>query len=127
MNKLNVIGVDLAKNVIQISVLAPLNRELRNSALTRRKFAEFLARQRPNLVAFEARATSHYRARVAQRHGHQVKIIPAKAVFPFRQGHKTDENDALAVAEAAKTGQRKVVMPGARPLPRMKCAQAWYI
>jgi transposase len=30
-----------------------------------------------------------------------VKIIPAKAVFPFRQGHKTDENDALAVAEAA--------------------------
>ena len=91
----------MAKNVIQISVLSPSNRELRNSALTRRKFAEFLARQRPSLVAFEACATSHYWARVAQRHGHQVKIIPAKAVAPFRQGHKTDENDALAVAEAA--------------------------
>ena len=102
MTKLNVIGVDLAKNVIQISVLSPSNRELRNSALTRRKFAEFLGRQRPSLVAFEACATSHYWARVAQRHGHQVKIIPAKAVFPFRQGHKTDENDALAVAEAAR-------------------------
>ena len=101
MTKLNVIGVDLAKNVIQISVLSPSNRELRNSALTRRKFAEFLARQRPSLVAFEACATSHYWASVAQRHGHQVKIIPAEAVFPFRQGHKTDENDALAVAEAA--------------------------
>ncbi len=101
MTKLNVIGVDLAKNVIQISVVSPSNRELRNSALTRRKFAEFLARQRPGLVAFEACATSHYWARVAQRHGHQVKIIPAKVVFPFRQGHKTDENDALAVAEAA--------------------------
>ena len=101
MTKLNVIGVDLAKNVIQISVLSPSNRELRNSALTRRKFAEFLARQRPGLVAFEACATSHYWARVAQRHGHEVKIIPAKAVTPFRQGHKTDENDALAVAEAA--------------------------
>jgi len=102
MNQLNVIGVDLAKNVIQISVLSPSNRELRNSALTRRKFAEFLARQRPSLVAFEACATAHYWARVAQRHGHQVKIIPAKVVFPFRQGHKTDENDALAVAEAAR-------------------------
>jgi len=102
MTKLNVIGVDLAKNVIQVSVLSPSNRELRNSSLTRRKFAEFLARQRPSLVAFEACATSHYWARVAQRHGHQVKIIPAKAVFPFRQGHKTDENDALAVAEAAR-------------------------
>ena len=47
MTKLNVIGVDLAKNVIQISVLSPSNRELRNSALSRRKFAEFLAKQRP--------------------------------------------------------------------------------
>lgn len=102
MTKLNVIGVDLAKTVIQISVVSPSNRELRNSALTRRKFAEFLARQRPSLVAFEACATSHYWARVSQRHGHQVKIIPAKAVTPFRQGHKTDENDALAVAEAAR-------------------------
>ena len=102
MNKLNVIGVDLAKNVIQVSVLSPSNRELRNSALTRRKFTEFLGRQRSSLVAFEACATSHYWARVAQRYGHEVKIIPAKAVFPFRQGHKTDENDALAVAEAAR-------------------------
>jgi len=102
MNKLNVIGVDLAKNVIQVSVLSPSNRELRNSALTRRKFAEFLGRQPASLVAFEACATSHYWARVALRHGHEVKIIPAKAVFPFRQGHKTDENDALAVAEAAR-------------------------
>ena len=101
MAKLNVIGVDLAKSVIQISVLSPSNRELRNSALTRCKFAEFLGSQRPSLVAFEACATSHYWARVAQRHGHEVKIIPAKAVTPFRQGHKTDENDALAVAEAA--------------------------
>jgi transposase len=102
MTKLNVIGVDLAKTVIQVSVLSPSNRELRNSAFTRRKFAEFLDRQSSSLVVFEACATAHYWARVAPRHGHQVKIIPAKAVTPFRQGHKTDENDALAVAEAAR-------------------------
>ena len=102
MTKLNVIGVDLAKNVIQASILSSSNRELRNSAFSRRQFAEFLGRQRPSLVAFEACATAHYWARVAHRHGHQTKIIPAKAVAPFRQGHKTDENDALAVAEAAR-------------------------
>lgn len=45
---------------------------------------------------------SHYWARAAQRHGHTARIIPAKAVAPFRQGHKTDSNDALAVAEAAR-------------------------
>jgi hypothetical protein len=44
MNKLNAIGVDLAKNVIQVSVLSPSNRELRNSALT---VAE--AARRPNV------------------------------------------------------------------------------
>jgi len=102
MTKLNVIGVDLAKNVIQVAMLSHANRELCNRALNRRKFAEYLARQRPSLVALEACATAHYWARVAQRHGHEVKIIPAKAVTPFRQGHKTDENDALAVAEAAR-------------------------
>jgi len=80
MNKLNVIGVDLAKNVIQVSVLSRSNRELQNRSLTRRRFAEFLGGQRRSLVAFEACATAHYWARVAQRQGHEVKIIPAKAV-----------------------------------------------
>jgi transposase len=101
MSKINVIGVDLAKNVIQVSVVSGSGRELQNKSFTRQKFAEFLGRQKRSLVAFEACATSHYWARVAERHGHEVKIIPAKAVAPFRQGHKTDPNDALAVAEAA--------------------------
>jgi len=102
MHKINVIGVDLAKNVIQVSVVSGSNRELSNKSLTRKKFAEFLARQKPCLVAFEACATAHYWARFSRRHGHAVKIIPAKVVVPFRQGHKTDPNDALAVAEAAR-------------------------
>jgi transposase len=101
MKHLNTIGVDLAKNIIQVSVVSVRGKELLNKALTRRKFADFLGKQQASLVAFEACATSHYWARVAKRHGHEVKIIPARAVFPFRQGHKTDPNDALAVAEAA--------------------------
>jgi transposase len=102
MNKINTIGVDLAKNVIQVSVVSGSNHELTNKSLTRKKFAEFLARQKPSLVAFEACGTAHYWGRFAQRHGHEVKIIPAKMVAPYRQGHKTDANDAFAVAEAAR-------------------------
>ena len=102
MNKLNTIGVDLAKNVIQVSVVSPPNKELQNKTLTRAKFAAFLAKQSPSLVAFEACATAHYWARLAIKHGHQTKILPALSVYPFRQGHKTDQNDALAVAEAAR-------------------------
>lgn len=96
------VGVDLAKNVIQISVVNGRGNELFNRSLSRKKFAEFLGRQKPSLVAFESCATAHYWARAAERHGHEAWIIPAKAVAPFRQGHKTDSNDALAVAEAAR-------------------------
>ena len=95
------VGVDLAKNVIQISVVSFRGKELSNRSLSRKKFAEFLGKQKPSLVAFESCATAHYWARAAKRHGHQARIIPAKAVAPFRHGHKTDSNDALAVAEAA--------------------------
>ncbi len=80
MNNLNVVGVDLAKNIIQVSVVTPAMKELQNKALTRKKFSEFLARQKPSLVAFEACATAHYWSRIAQLHGHTAKIIPAKAV-----------------------------------------------
>jgi transposase len=102
MNYSTTVGVDLAKNVIQISVVSGRGKELSNRSLTRKKFAEFLGKQKPSLVAFESCATAHYWARVAKRHGHEARIIPAKAVAPFRQGHKTDSNDALAVAEAAR-------------------------
>ncbi len=108
MRKHNTIGVDLAKNVIQVCVVSVSNKELLNKELTRKKFTEFLVRQKPALVAFEACATAHYWARVALRHGHQIKIIPAQAIVPFRQGHKTDSNDALAVAETANRPNIKV-------------------
>lgn len=101
MAQLNTIGVDLAKNVIQASVVTPRGKELRNKSFTRNKFKEFLATQASSLVAFEACSSAHFWARTAQSLGHQVRIIPATAVAPFRQGHKTDVNDALAVAEAA--------------------------
>jgi len=108
MRQSNTIGVDLAKNVIQVSVVTPSNKELSNKELSRLKFAEFLGRQKPGLVAFEACATAHHWARIAAKCGHQVKIIPAIAVAPFRQGHKTDKNDALVVAEAANRPNIKV-------------------
>jgi|TARA_Y100000310_G_scaffold327633_1_gene394295 transposase len=101
MTQLNTIGVDLAKSVIQVSVLNSAGKEVLNRSLTRTKFQEFLVKQKRSLVAFEACASAHFWARTAQNYQHEVRILPAISVAPFRQGHKTDENDALAVAEAA--------------------------
>ncbi|MDH3669535.1 MAG: hypothetical protein OES46_00015 [Gammaproteobacteria bacterium] len=43
-------------------------------------------------VACEACATAHYWSRVAKRHGQALTLIPARAVFTFRQGHKAHQN-----------------------------------
>jgi transposase len=42
--------------------------------------------------------------------GHQVVLIPAQHVTPFVRGNKSDRNDALAIAEAARR-------PSLRPVP----------
>jgi transposase len=101
MNNHTTIGVDLAKNVIAVARLSKTGKLSHNKELSRRKFRDYLATQKVSLVAFEACATAHYWSRVARSFGHDTKILPALSVFPFRQGHKTDANDALAVAEAA--------------------------
>ncbi len=61
------VGVDLAKNVIQISVVSGRGKELSNRSFTRRKFAEFLGKQKASLVAFESCASAHYWARWRSR------------------------------------------------------------
>ena len=101
MKHANTVGVDLAKNVIYVSVVTSSQKLIFSKELTRKKFKEFLVKQKPSLVAFEACATAHYWSRLAMSLGHVTKILPAMSVAPFRQGHKTDKNDALAVAEAA--------------------------
>ena len=101
MHQTSTIGVDLAKNVIAVVRLSKSGKLSHSKELSRRKFRDYLATQKSSLVAFEACATAHYWSRVARTFGHETKILPALSVAPFRQGHKTDVNDALAVAEAA--------------------------
>ena len=99
MRPSNTIGVYLAKNVIQVSVVSTSNKEISNREYTRIKFAEFLAKQKPALVAFEACATAHHWARFATAQGHDVKIIPAIAVVvkPTSLGYP----DMLQIADYA--------------------------
>jgi transposase len=49
----------------------------------------------------EACATSHHWGRIAQGHGHEVRLVPAIYVKPFVKRQKNDRADAEAIAEAA--------------------------
>ena len=49
----------------------------------------------------EGCGSCHYWSRLAEQYGHDVRIIAPKKVKAFLQGHKTDANDAIAIAVAA--------------------------
>ena len=90
MNKLNMISVDLAKNVFQVGGFNSRNQVLFNKPLNRIKFIEFLSQQQPTLVVMEACYSSHYWGRIAESYGHRVKLLPAQHVTPFVRGNKSD-------------------------------------
>jgi transposase len=102
MKQNNVIAIDLAKYVYDICVVDKTGKVLSEKTIRRRQLAKYLSKQAPAVVAMEACAGAHYWSRVAQQHGHQVILLPAKFVTAFRQGHKTDPNDALAIAIASR-------------------------
>ena len=101
MLKFNVIGIDLAKNVLQICVISKHGELVSNKMASRQKLKEVLAKSSPSIIGIEGCGSSHYWGRLAESFGHDVRIISPKKVKGFLEGHKTDDNDVLAIANAA--------------------------
>ncbi len=98
--KKTIVGVDLAKRVIQVCVYA--NKTVRsNEEMTPNEFTEFLAKSKPMTIVFEACSSSNYWKQKALSFGHDAKLISAQLVASVRQNQKTDKNDALAIVQAA--------------------------
>ena len=101
MRDSNVIGIDLAKDIIQVCIISKHGEISSNKSVRPTKLKEILAKSKPTIVAMEGCGSCHYWARLAQKYGHRVRIISPKKVKAFLQGHKTDANDALAIAIAS--------------------------
>lgn len=109
MSESNVIGIDLAKVSFQVCVVDSANQMLSNKALNRNTLEKWLAKQKPSLVAMEACGSAHFWAKKARALEHNVMLIPPRFAKKFVQGHKTDYNDALAIAVAARQPNVKPV------------------
>ena len=105
----NVIAIDLAKSSFHVCNLTKTNKVTLDRSFTAKKMREWLIKQAPSAIAIEACGSSHYWARFVKQHGHTPFLLPTKVVTPFRKGHKTDKNDALAIAIAAKQPLVKMV------------------
>jgi transposase len=99
--KAKLVGIDLAKSVFQVCVIALGGSVLFNRKFTRAKFIEWLKDLEPTTIAMEACGTAHFWARKLQADGHTVQLIPAQHVKAFCRVHKSDSGDALAITEAA--------------------------
>ena len=101
MKNSNLIGIDLAKNVMQACVIDKHGELISNKAMSPNKLKEMLDKAKPSVVAMEGCGSAHYWARFAQSCGHEVRMINPRRVKGFLQGQKTDANDAFAITIAA--------------------------
>ncbi len=113
MSEITRVGVDLAKNVIQIHAVDAVGKVISNKALKRDKFMEWCAQLPPGcLIAMEASSSAHHWARKLVALGLDARIIAAHLVQPYRlQGKsgKNDANDAAAICEAASRPSMRFV------------------
>ena len=62
-----------------------------------------------SLIGLEACAGSHGLGSVLRSQGHQVRLIPAQFVKPYRKSNKNDLIDAEAIAEAVTNENMRFV------------------
>lgn len=105
MGEITRVGVDLAKQVIQVHGVDAAGAVAARRALPRRSFLDWCAKLPPGCeIVMEACTGAHYWARRLQELGFKVRLIAPHLVSPYRmQGKsgKNDANDAAAVCEAA--------------------------
>jgi transposase len=97
-----VVGVDLAKAVIQLAVSDEPGRVKGEHRLRRDQFLPFFAKLAgPVVVVMEACGTAHYWGRELGLRGYKVVLLPPDQVRPYvRRGKKTDRADAKGLLEA---------------------------
>lgn len=104
-----VVGVDIAKRVFQLHWIDMESGEIVSLQLKREKFLEHFASRASCLIGMEACGGAQHWARQLVAMGHQVKLMPAKAVRPFVGGNKSDVHDARAIWTTVQQPQVKAV------------------
>jgi transposase len=106
---ITVLGVDLAKNVMQLHGVDAKGHTVLRKKLTRQKFLAFVGQLAPCRLGMEACQGAHHWARELRKLGHDVRLISPQFVTPYRKSHKNDPNDAEAICEAVSRPHMRFV------------------
>ncbi len=111
MNKISVIGLDLAKNVFQVHAINEKGEVALRKRLSRAQMRKFFAKLPPCLIGMEACGGAHYWARTLAEFGHTVRMMAPIFVKPYLKSNKNDQNDAEAICEAVQRPNMRFVVP----------------
>jgi len=102
MDKITAVGLDLAKQIIQVHGIDAGGRVVLRKAVRRERLLALLAQLPRCVVGMEACSGTHHWARELRQLGHEPRIMAAEFVRPFRKSLavKNDANDAEAICTA---------------------------
>ena len=94
------VGIDLGKTTFHLVALGERSKVLLRKKFSRAQLLAYTANLPSSLIGLEACAGSHCLGSVLREQGHQVRLIPAQFVKPYRKSNKNDFIDAEAIGEA---------------------------
>ena len=107
--EVKVMGIDLAKNSLQVYGVDAYGTKAVGKKFSRQKLKEYLVTLPVCTLAMEACASAHYWARLMKSYGHDVKLIAPQFVKPYVKSNKNDAADAEAICEAAQRPNMRFV------------------
>ena len=114
------VGVDLAKQVIQVHAVDASGRRVVARTFRRDQFSAWCALLPVGcLVAMEACSSAHHWARALRALGLDARLIAANFVTPYRMEGKNGKNDATDAAAICEAASR----PSMRFVPIKTCEQ----
>ena len=125
MSEITRVGVDLAKQVIQVHGVDATGHVIVARAMSRAKFPVCYAQLPPGcIIAMEACSGAHHWARRLLAMGLQPKLVAPHFVTPYRmegKSGKNDATDAAAICEAASRPQMRFVPVKSIPQQGVLC------
>ena len=98
--KITTVGIDLAKNVLQVHGVTEHGKKVFNKQLRPKQVLSFFVQLPPCLIGLESCSGAHHWARQLQAQGHTVKLMAPQFVKPYVKTNKNDAADAEAICEA---------------------------